>query len=249
MSDDPRIAALLAARLARRQIDGDLPPIAGEDDAYEIQDGVMREIGPLGGWKVGAKSPTARPTCAPIPAAALHRSPTTLPACGLHMIGIEAELAFRFARGFAPSDPEPSLSSILDAIASVHAAIEVVDTRLADWRQRDRLWLLADNQMNAGLVYGDPAADWPRTPLDRVPVRLTIDGRARVEQVGGNPGGDPIRLLSWLVGHAWRRRGGLADGALVTTGSFTGLIFVEPCARVEAEFPGIGSAVVSFSAG
>jgi 2-keto-4-pentenoate hydratase len=61
-----------------------------------------------------------------------------------------------------------------------------------------------------------------------------------VEQRGGNTGGDPRRLLRWMIEHAARRRGGLEAGAMMTTGSYTGMIFVEAGARVEARSRGWG---------
>jgi 2-keto-4-pentenoate hydratase len=73
-------------------------------------------------------------------------------------------------------------------------------------------------------------------------VRLIIDGRVAVEQKGGNTAGDPRRLLHWLIDHAVRRRGGLRAGTMITTGSYTGMIFVDKGARVEAEFEGVGRA-------
>ena len=36
-------------------------------EAYAIQDAQLRELGTVGGWKVGAKSPEAQPNCAPLP--------------------------------------------------------------------------------------------------------------------------------------------------------------------------------------
>ena len=40
----------------------------------------------------------------------------------------------------------------------------------------------------------------------------------------------------------------LKAGDIVTTGTFTGLLFVEPDAKVTAEFPGVGQVWVRFSA-
>jgi 2-keto-4-pentenoate hydratase len=100
--------------------------------------------------------------------------------------------------------------------------------------------------MNAGLVYGDPCPHWRAADLTNAPVRLTIDGRVAKEGRGGNPGGDPRRLLAWLVNHVRQERGVLRAGSLITTGSCTGMIFVEPGSVVQAEFPGLGAAAVSF---
>ena len=236
---------LADARTRRTQIAvNDAPPRV--EDAYAVQDAVARRVGAVGGWKVGAKTPSAEPTCAPMFASLIGRSPTAWPAAGFHMIGIEAEIAFRLARDVAAGPRPLGAEDVYALIASAHPAIEVVDTRIADWRKADPLTLLADNQMNGGFALGDAVADWRSIDLANVAVRLSIDGEIVVDTVGGNTGGDPRRLLVWLINHCRERRGGLAAGAIITTGSFTGMTFVEAGARAEARFPRLGGASVEF---
>lgn len=244
--DAERLAGQLAdARMRGTQIAVDDPP-RRVDDAYAVQDAVARRVGEIGGWKVGAKTPSAEPTCAPMFRPLIRRSPATLAAAGFRMIGIEAEIAFRVARDVAAGRQPLSAEAVYDIIGAAHPAIEVVDTRIADWRTADPLALLADNQMNGGFVVGDAIQDWRAIDLANAAVRLSIDGKTVVDAVGGNSGGDPRRLLVWLVNHCRERRGGLTADAIVTTGSFTGMTFVEPGARAEAYFPQIGRASVEF---
>jgi 2-keto-4-pentenoate hydratase len=240
-------AALLIEARRHRQLLAAVPfGLRDVDEAYAIQDAVAGRLGAVTAWKVGAKGPAETPTCAPVLGGLLHESPAVLPARHFGMIGIEAELAFRLGRDVPAADDDIGDEAIAAAIATVHPAIEVVDTRLAEWRQADKLWLLADNQMNGGLVYGSGAAARQDLDLKRQPVRLLRDGGTLAEAVGGNPAGDPWRLVGWLVNHCRRRRGGLKAGTMITTGSCTGMIFVEPGARMQAEFPGIGSVDVEF---
>ena len=77
---------------------------------------------------------------------------------------------------------------------------------------------------------------------------LTIDGASAFNGHGVNPAGSPFALLAWLARHLAERGEFLETGALVTTGSLTGLIFVEPGATVRAEIDGIGGVEVSFPA-
>jgi 2-keto-4-pentenoate hydratase len=196
---------------------------------------------------VGAKSPEAQPTCAPIFASLVHASPAAIPAVQLGMIGIEAEIAFRLARTVEPGGPPLGESDLSGLIASAHPAIEVVDTRVADWRSADRWWLLADNQMNGGLVVGEAAAHQP-ADFTRLPVTLKVNGKTIVEAVGGNAAGDPRRVLLWLLNHCRANGIRLPQGTPVTTGSCTGMTFVHSGARVTAEFAGFGAASVSFPA-
>lgn len=237
---------LIQARAEQRLM---IPPFAIPDvaDAYAVQDSVAAALGPVGAWKVGAKSPHAQPTCAPIFASLVMASPAEIPAARLGMIGIEAEIAFRLAHAVEPGGPPLRDADLRGLIASAHPAIEVVDTRVADWRSADRLWLLADNQMNGGLVVGEAATQMP-PDFTKLPVALTVDGKVTVEAIGGNSAGDPRRVLLWLLNHCRANGIALPQGTPVTTGSCTGMTFVHPGARVAATFAGFGSVAVSFPA-
>jgi 2-keto-4-pentenoate hydratase len=244
--DVERAASLLAsARRAHVQVEPPSPGPADVQDAYAVQDAVARQLGPIGGWKVGAKTPVETPSAAPLLADLVRTSPVIWPSSSLHMIGIEAEIAFRLGRDIEIDAAQLAPEDIWASIASVHAAIEIVDTRLANWARAERLWLLADNQSNGGFVY-DPAECRPDQSFADAPYRLTIDGRIAAQGRGGNPAGDPGRLVEWLVNHCVQRRAGIRAGAFVTTGSCTGMLFVEPGATVRAEFGGIGSVEVRF---
>lgn len=241
-------AGLLAVARASRKLMATPFSIPTAADAYAIQDAVAARLGPVGGWKVGAKGPDQQPSCAPLLASLIGRSPASIPASTLGMIGIEAEIAFTLGREIGPGGAPLKLDQMMDAIAAAHPAIEVVDTRLAGWRGTDRLWQLADNLMNGGFLYGAGELNWRKRDFTRQPVRLLIDGKVAAEAIGGNTAGDPLRVLAWLVNHCRASGLSLAAGTVITTGSCTGMIFVEPGAEVVAEFPGFGSAMVGFPA-
>jgi 2-keto-4-pentenoate hydratase len=235
---------LIQARAERRLMS---PPFAitHVEDAYAVQDSVAAALGPVGGWKVGAKTAEAQPTCAPLFASIVMASPAEIPAARLGMIGIEAEIAFTLADDVAAGGPrlcEPDLRAL---VAAAHPAIEVVDTRIADWKNADRLWLLADNQMNGGLVVGD-AVSGTLPDFANLPVALRVDGTIAVEGVGGNTAGDPRRVLLWLLNHCRANGIALRRGTPITTGSCTGMTFVRPGAHVTAAFAGIGTVAVRF---
>jgi 2-keto-4-pentenoate hydratase len=216
-------------------------------DAYAVQERVVRELGPVGAWKVGAASPSAEPVRAPILAATIHASPAALPAGGFHMIGIEAEIAYRLGSDLPARHRPYTDEEVAAAIEGMLPAIELVDTRLADHVAAPPLWKLADNQINWGLVTGALTGDWRRfDPLSQ-PVRLEVDGAEVAEGRGGNTAGDPFRLLVWLANDCGTHCGGLRQGQIVTTGSLTGLRFVAPGARVRATLEGLGQVSVSFA--
>ena len=243
------VKLLLEARRSGVQVK---PPFAmpsgveGRATVYAIQDGVAEATGPVAGWKVGARTPTADPNPAPLLAGALVKSPATFDGKAMHMIGVEIEISFHIARHIAarstPVDREEALAAVGDAFVGM----EVVDTRLADFKSAEAEWLLADNQMNQALVVGDPIKDWRKLDWPNLRVKLTIDGKVEVEQTGGLGAVDPLRPLAWMIDHAVRRRGGLAKGQAITTGSWTGLRYYPPGTRARGEFVGLGAVEASF---
>ncbi len=227
-----------------RALSDDLRPRSA-DEAYEVQDAVLSKIGVAGGWKVGAKSPTAEPTCAPLPATLILRSPQRFPPGAFALNGVEAELAFTLARDLPPRNARYTEADLLAAVASVHPAIEVVDSRFVDIVTTDAWSLLADFQSNGALVLGAGVAPDSFLPGEQT-VRLVIDGDQLVTSQGGNPAGSLVRLLAWLADHAAERCGGLRCGDVVTTGSWSGMRFFPPGTRVAADFPGIGGVDLAF---
>ena len=239
---------LLAARQTGRPLAA-LPEEARPGtlaDAYAIQDAVASKLGVIGGWKVGAKSAMAEPTCAPLPAPLILRSPQRFASGRFAHQGVEAELAFMLSYDL-PSRPQPyRVVDVVEAVATVHPAIEIVDSRFVDLGSVDALSQLADHQSNGALVVGNGVALPHAFESSTQQVTLDIDGERVVESPGSNPAGDVLRLLAWLANHAVARNGGLRRGDLVTTGSWTGMRFVAQGARVEAVFAGIGGVDVEF---
>jgi 2-keto-4-pentenoate hydratase len=131
-------------------------------------------------------------------------------------------------------------------VGDAFVGMEVVDTRLANFKQADPEWLLADNQMNHALVVGDGVKDWARLDWPDLQVRLVIDGNIVVDQRGGLGAVDPVRPLAWMIDHAVRRRGGLAKGQAITTGSWTGLRYFPPGTQARGEFSGLGTVEATF---
>jgi 2-keto-4-pentenoate hydratase len=239
------VRALIAARRTGKQMP---PPFALQNRAqvYAIQDGVARATGPVSGWKVGARTPTVEPNCAPLLAGALVTSPARFDGKSMHMIGVEIEISFHIARDIAVRAQAVGREEALAAVGDAFVGMEVVDTRLANFKNADPEWLLADNQMNHALVVGSAIADWKRLDWPNLQVRLLIDGRTEVDQKGGLGAIDPLRPLAWMIDHAVRERGGIRAGQAITSGSWTGLRYYKPGTRARGEFVGLGAVETNF---
>jgi len=239
------VQTLLEARRSGRQM---APPFALQDrDAvYAVQDGVARATGPVAGWKVGARTPIADPNPAPLLAGALVPSPARFDGKAMHMIGVEVEISFHIVRDIPARASVVEREEALAAVGDAFVGMEIVDTRLADFKNADPDWLLADNQMNHALVMGDRVRDWKALDWPKLQVRLVIDGQTVVDQQGGLGAVDPVRPLIWMIDHAVRRRGGIRAGQAITTGSWTGLLYFPAGSHARGEFLGLGAVEASF---
>jgi 2-keto-4-pentenoate hydratase len=239
------VQVLLEARRSGHQV---APPFALPDRAavYAIQDGVAQATGPVSGWKVGAKTPTAEPNPAPLLSGALVKSPAVFDGKAMHMIGVEIEISFHIVRDIAARAAPVERDEALAAVGDAFVGMEVVDTRLANFQKADPEWLLADNQMNQALVMGATVPHWKRLDWPDLQVRLEIDGKIEVDQRGGLGAVDPVRPLAWMIDHAVRQRGGIRAGQAITTGSWTGLRYYPPGTKARGEFVGLGAVEASF---
>jgi 2-keto-4-pentenoate hydratase len=222
-----------------------LPPDTAA--AYAVQDATLAAIGPIAGWKVGAKGPDSEPNCAPLPAQGVAASGAALLGPPWRMRGIEVEVAVRLGRDLVAPDREPQADEIRAAIDAVLPAIEVVESRLAHWRESAPLAQLADLGTHGGLVLGAPSAIDPKElDLRTVQAYLAFDGQPVVSARGANAAADIWRLLGWLARHCTQRGQPLRAGQVITTGSCSGLLFAPEGAHVQAQVEGIGLVELRF---
>lgn len=215
-------------------------------DAYQIQDAVVARLGEaVGGWKIGAASDAAPAFCAPILARMIRPSPASYTAAELRLIGIEGELALRLGHDLPPRDQPYDRAEVI-AGATLHPAVEVVDSRFPDPRLLARPVMLADNYGNGGLVYGAAVPDWVTRDLAATKMTITADGRPFADSSAGVKR-DPVAALVEFV-NLMRSRGGAKAGSIITTGSWTGLEFTRQGTRIAADFGPLGRVDIAFSA-
>lgn len=244
---DAAISALLEARRSRTPLtslpEGGRPGSVAE--AYAIQDGVAKVLGPVGAWKIGAKSPTDSPLAASIQQADVIDSGASLPRDRFTIVIIEAEVAFRFGRDLPASGAPYDDAAILAAIESAHPAIEIVDSRFADIDSLDPFSKLADFQLNGALVVGPALRDWQGLDLKGITASVTIDGVQVIEKTGANPAGDPRWLALWAANNLIARGQPIRAGQVVTTGSYIGMLPAPQGGRIVATMSGVGSVSVT----
>jgi 2-keto-4-pentenoate hydratase len=214
-------------------------------ECFDIQDQVANLLGTtVAGWKAGVPEKTG-PYRAPVYSSKIFSSPAQVARAGRSSFEFEAEIVFRFGRALPQRDTPYTTEEVTAAIASAHAAIELVESRYSE--AVPYLSRLADNQTHGGLVVGSPVVNWTSLDLANLRVSVYIDDREVSRAVGGNPSIDPLRPVLWLVNHLAAQNGGIAEGAYVTTGSTTGLETAPAGAVARVEFEGLGKAVVQLA--
>lgn len=216
---------------------------ADSAQAYAVQLAVWRELSgnlrPVA-WKIGAPDRTTEPTAAAVLplrlANSLADSPALFAADKFFSLGIEAEIAVRFGCDLPKRKNPYTAQEVLAATASLHVAMELVDTRLVDPEAAGPLWRLADSLLNGGLVLGVAIPNWRELNYSRLTVRVHANHRCLAETVGRQPLDDLFHCLPWWLSH----NGGAHAGDIVTTGAWNGCHAVTLPAEVSVEFVGVG---------
>lgn len=214
-------------------------------DAYAIQLETAALLGDrVAGWKV-AHSAEYELLVGILIQSRLFQDGASLPSGEIGMKGVEAEIAFRFNQDLVPRERRYGRAEIVEVVTAL-PAIEIVDTRFADFRATPLIDRAADFMSSGGFVAGPPCVDWKSFDLDRLEVCLTIDGVEVVRHAGGHVAGDPLSLAIAFCNEL-RLTGGVREGQVVTTGTLTGLHFAKPNSAIRAVIGGIGAVNCRFS--
>jgi len=254
--DDDRLRQaaelLLAARRDKKPISalpvGLRPNTLAE--AYHLQDILATALGPVGGWKIGAPTPSAVPICSPMPLrGGFAPTNSTIRSRYSRLRGIEAEIAFLLGKDLPLRQAPYLLEEVVAAIASAYPAIEILESAFDDPDHVDPLSVTADLGMNGGFAYGEAVPGWRDIDLARESATVIIDGVVRVEGSATNPAGfDLLRLVTWLANEGQFRTGGLKAGDWITTGSWTGKGLAIEDSEVVVRFTAFGEVRISFAA-
>lgn len=158
---------------------------------------------------------------------------------------IEAEIAFVLG---ADLDGDLDPTTVAAAVAEVAAALEIVDSRIADW-DISFADTVADNASSGGFVLGAVRSTLDRfTPVD-AEMTMTRDGEVVSTGAGAACLGDPLTALTWLGRTAQELGDPLRAGQVVLSGALGPMVPVAPGDTFTAEVTGLGSVTARFSAG
>jgi 2-oxo-3-hexenedioate decarboxylase len=254
-SIDRAATALLEAEESRT----DRAPITGEwpeldlETAYAVQDETLRRRLDRGerlvGVKLGLTSRAkqrrmniASPLTAWLTDAMVLPAGDPVPQGRLIHPRAEPEIVFVMRDRLA--GPGVTAVTALAAVASVHAGIEIIDSRYRDFKFTlpD---VVADNASSGCFVTGPVGRSPADLDLTLEACLVEADGRIVDSATGAAVQGHPAEALALAANDLGRRGLGIEPGWIVLTGGMTDAVFVPARAEVAVHFTSLGSIFLS----
>ena len=237
-----------------KELPQDLRPLVAADSNAIVEE-VSRMLGhEIAGWKITfLYKPREIPFQCPLFAPLVFSSPAKIPMSLTPSLCIEPEITFRLLADLPPRTrlyrPE-EVAGAVEACPSLEVVDTRFDTRHRTIRQRlnERATLVeayADHITNGAFVIGDGVRDWRDIDFGAVRVKMSAQGKAIVETVGGHAFVDPFLPVA-VMANQLRHGPGMKAGQVIATGSFSGFFPVEAGQEIVAEFEGIGKASATF---
>jgi 2-keto-4-pentenoate hydratase len=158
----------------------------------------------------------------------------------------EAEIAFLLAEDLP--GPGVTATSAMRAVAGALPAIEIIDSRVADWRIK-LVDTVADNASSARFTVG--AKLTPLTALDLRLEGMVLSRGGETIDTGAGAGvlGNPLRCLAWPANTLTALGHGLRAGDIVLAGALHAAVPVAHGDVLRAEFTHLGAVTARFTEG
>jgi len=233
----------------------DAEPTMGMAEGYAVQQELVRLLLADGdrivGYKIGLTSTAMQwmvgvdsPDYGPVFASTVYIDGDTIPLTEFISPKLEAEIVF--VLGAPLRGPGVTLDQARAAISGAVAGIEIVDSRIADWRIKlaDTVADLASN--------GAMATSSRVVPIDEFDPRLvgmvlTRNGELVDTGAGAAALGDPVAVVAWLANVLGEHGITLEPGHLIMTGALHAAVPLAPGDVFLAEFDHLGPITVRVS--
>jgi 2-keto-4-pentenoate hydratase len=156
---------------------------------------------------------------------------------------VEGEVAFRLQHDL---DGELTAETVRTAVSEAFAAIEIVDSRVANW-DISIVDTISDNASSGMFVVSEKGV--PLSDIEPRDVTMQLYRNEQPESSGMGRAclGDPLEALLWLARTAREFGDPLRAGEVVLSGALGPLVTVQPGDAVRVEISGLGAVSVSFS--
>lgn len=248
-------SAMARALYEARRDRAPIPPFTDSDpsltmsDGYVIQQEFVRLLLADGdvviGHKVGATSEAMQrligldsPDYGPVLGSTLHYDGETLALDQFIAPKIEAEIGF--VLGDRLRGPGVTTDDARRAIAGAVAAMEIVDSRIADWRIR-LADTVADLASNGAVAISNHIV--PLIGIDPRNLAMTLRHDSEIIDSGKGAAalGDPVAVVAWLANTLGEAGVCLEPGHLILTGALHAAIPLAPGDEFRADFDHLGA--------
>ena len=156
---------------------------------------------------------------------------------------VEPEFAFLLNKEL--SGGNITRADVAEAIESVHAAIEIIDSRIKDW-DITLPDTIADNASCGAVAISEAPLDVAIEDLNATTCSLLIDGNVTGTGKGEDVLGDPLEAVAWLANILHEQGDVLAAGQWVLPGSITSAAPVDAGSSATADFGSLGTLTIHF---
>lgn len=156
---------------------------------------------------------------------------------------LEPEIAFVLREDL--TGPGANVAKVLRATEGVMAAIEVIDSRIENWRIKIQD-TIADNASIGRVILGGKLVDIEDIDLRLLGMLLRKNGEIVSCSSSAAVLGNPAQAVAWLANKIWQFGLCLKAGEFVMSGSFVAAVDMRGGDEVTAEFDKLGSVTTRF---
>ena len=229
--------------------------VATTDNAYAVQrinrDRRVRNGDRVVGRKIGLTSRSVQqqlgvesPDFGSLWASTCHGDGDEVSMATLIQPKVEAEVALVLGRDVTTTDP--TVADLVRATDFALAALEIVDSRIADWKI-GLFDTVADNASAAAFVLGGDPRKLSTLNLRDAVMTLTRNGEPASAGLGSACLGHPLNAAVWLARVLARMGEPLRAGDVVLTGALGPMVPARAGDSFEARIDGLGAVSVRFA--
>ena len=232
---------------------GDWIDIGSPEEGYQVQQAAAQRHAAAGrvrsGYKIGLTSPAVQavfgagePMYGTLYADTLEPVDAAIDLATLCMPKLEGEILLRVG---TPPQADADDAALIASLASAHAAFEIADSRVKDWRIGIGE-AIADNACCGRFAYVGAGVRADAIDLTMIPMAITADGVAQPLSVGQGSAclGSPLNAYRWLIGKLAEHGGALREGDLILTGALGPMVTMALRTRYHIALQGLGTLTV-----
>ena len=157
---------------------------------------------------------------------------------------VEAEIAFVLKRDLV--GPRVTMLDVLQATDYIVPALEIVDSRIADWKIH-LADTVADNASSGLYVLGGKRVPIHSVDIAQIGMALYRNGELANTGVGAAALGHPAFCVAWLASKLYEYGKELKAGEVVLSGALSAAVSAEPGDFFSARFAHLGEVRVQFA--